>query len=260
MHGLFYLCGRGSLTEFESGGLLKRILDRYILREVVSSWVLVTGVLLVILLTNQLAKVLERAAEYQYPREVVFELIGLGTIQNISVLMPVGLLLGVVLAFGRLYHDSEMAAAMACGVGPSRIFSPVILLAIAVTCFLAWLTLVLSPSAFERTLSLRNSALRAGQFAPVSPGKFRTFGGGDAVVYAEGAEADGTLTNVFVERNREGRVEVALAGRAKHEVAPDGMSHTITLYDGERFEGRPGSPQFRIVRFREHTEIGRAHV
>jgi lipopolysaccharide export system permease protein len=48
-------------------------------------------------------------------------------------------------------------------------------------------------------------------------------------------------------------VEVALAGRARHTVTPDGMLHTITLYNGERFEGVPGSAEFRIVRFAEHT-------
>jgi len=229
-----------------------RRLDRYILKEVVASWLVVTGVLLVILLTNQVAKVLERAAENQYPQSVVLQLIGLGVVQYISVLMPIGLLLGVVLAFGRLYHDSEMAAATACGVGPSRIFFPVTLLAAFVTVLLSWLTLKVGPSAIAQTLSVRSAALQAGQFAPVAPGKFRTFGGGDAVVYAEGAEGDGTLTNVFVERNVQGRVEVALAAKAKHEVTPDGMTHTITLYDGERFEGTPGSAQFRIVRFAEH--------
>ena len=87
----------------------------------------------------------------------------------------------------------------------------------------------------------------------MAPGRFRSFGAGDAVVYAEGVRKDGTLTNVFVERNRDSRVEVALARRAQHKVAADGMTHTIILYDGERFEGRPGSPRFRIVRFAEHT-------
>jgi lipopolysaccharide export system permease protein len=48
-------------------------------------------------------------------------------------------------------------------------------------------------------------------------------------------------------------VEVALADRARHSVTADGMTHTITLYDGERFEGVPGSPEFRIVRFAEHV-------
>ena len=65
--------------------------------------------------------------------------------------------------------------------------------------------------------------------------------------------ADGTLSNVFVERTRDQRVEVAVAQRARHAVAADGMTHTITLYDGERFEGVPGSAKFRIVRFGEHT-------
>jgi lipopolysaccharide export system permease protein len=241
------------LRKRHGAGTLGRILDRYILREVIASWLAVTVVLLVILLTNQIARVLERAAENQYPQSVVFELIWLGTLQNLSIVMPIGLLLGLVLAFGRLYHDSEMAAAQACGVGPSRIFAPITLLAVVVTGFIAWLTLDLAPHATARTLALRGEALLAGQFAPVSPGRFRTFGGGDAVVYAEDVAADGTLTNVFVERSREGRVEVALAERARHSVGEEGLTHVITLYDGERFEGVPGSAQFRIVRFAEHT-------
>ncbi|HKT71350.1 MAG TPA: LPS export ABC transporter permease LptF [Steroidobacteraceae bacterium] len=230
-----------------------KILGRYILREVVIASVAVTSVLLVILLANQVAAVLARAAVNQFPRDIVLELIGLGTVENLSIIVPVGLLLGVVLAFGRLYHDSEMAAALSCGAGPSVLYRPVAFLAVLVTVALAWLTLVLAPQATGRTMSLRGAAVRAGQFAPIAPGKFRTFGGGSAVVYAEDVNPDGTLGNVFVERNRGPRVEVALAEKARHTVTPDGMTHTITLYDGERFEGVPGSAQFRMVRFAEHV-------
>jgi lipopolysaccharide export system permease protein len=232
---------------------LRRILDRYILREVVANWLVVTGVLLVIMLTNQLARVLERAAENQYPQAVILELIGLGALQNLSVIMPVGLLLGVVLAFGRLYHDSEIAAALACGVSPAVLYRPIVLLTLAVTLAIAWLTLDVAPGAIQRSLDLRGAALQAGQFAPIAPGRFRTFGGGDAVVYAEKVNEDGTLANVFVERDRDGRVEVALAQSARHSVSPDGLTHTITLYKGERFEGMPGSPRFRIVKFGQHV-------
>jgi lipopolysaccharide export system permease protein len=233
---------------------LGRILDRYVLREVLASWLVVTGVLLIILLTNQMARVLARAAENQYPQQVVLELIGLGALQDVSILMPIGLLLGVVLAFGRLYHDSEMTAALACGVGAARLYWPVTVLAVFVTGVLAWLTLDLGPQAVERSLSLRSTALRAGQFAPISPGHFRTFGGsGGAVVYAEGLNGDGSLSHVFVEREAEGRVQVAVADRARHATAADGSTHTLTLYNGERFEGVPGSAEFRIVRFAEHV-------
>jgi len=232
---------------------LRNILGRYILREVVAAWLAVTGVLLIILLANQVAGVLERAAVNQYPKGVVLELIGLGALQNLSLLVPFGLLLGVVFAFGRLYHDSEMAAALACGIAPLRIYLPVASLAVLVTVGLAWLTLGLAPQATARALSLRNAALRAGQFAPIAAGKFRSFGGGNTVVYAQNVNKDGTLGDVFVERNRGPVVEVALAQRARHSVSPDGSTHTITLYDGERYEGQPGSPEFRIEHFVEQS-------
>lgn len=228
------------------------ILGRYVLREVVAAWLVVTGVLFIILLANQVVGVLERAAANQYPQSVVWELIGLGALQYLWILLPVGLLLGVVLAFGRLYHDSEMAAALACGAGPAHVYLPVALLAGLLTAGLAWLTLVLAPDATARALGLRNEALRAGQFAPIAPGKFRSFGGGTAVVYAQTVNADGTLADVFVERSLGPLVEVALAGRARHQVTADGLTHILTLYDGERFEGVPGSAQFRILRFAEH--------
>jgi len=194
---------------------LGSILSRYILREVVTSWLVVTGVLLVILLANEVVGVLERAAANQYPQSVVLELIGLGALQYLAILLPVGLLLGVVLAFGRLYHDSELTAAVACGAGPGYIYLPVALLAVVVAAGLAWLSLVLAPQATARGLALRNAALHAGQLAPLVPGKFRTFSGGaNAVVYAESVARDGTLGNVFLERNRGPLVEMALAQRA----------------------------------------------
>ncbi len=229
------------------------ILGRYILREVVLAWLLVTGVLLVILLAYQVVGVLERAAANQFPPGVVLELVWLGALQYLSILLPVGLLLGVVLAFGRLYADSEMAAALACGAGPANIYLPVVLLALVVASGLAWLTLVLAPQATAQALALRQAAVRAGQFAPIAAGKFRTFAGGNAVVYAQSINPDGTLHDVFVERSRGPLVQVALATRARHSVTADGMTHILTLYDGERFEGVPGSAEFRIVRFAEHV-------
>jgi lipopolysaccharide export system permease protein len=102
-------------------------------------------------------------------------------------------------------------------------------------------------------LELRHEALRAGQFAPISPGKFSTFGGGSTVVYAQGADPDGTLRKVFVQRSRGRQVEVALAQRATHSYSEGGDLQVIRLFDGERYEGIPGERRFRIVRFAENS-------
>ncbi len=230
-----------------------RIFERYLLRQVIFSWLAVTGVLLIILLTNQVARVLARAADQQYPRGVVLELIWVGSLQNVTVIVPIGLLLGVVLALGRMYHDSEMAAAQACGISIWRLYVPVAALGLVVTALLAWLTLAVAPQAAARMFSLRDVALRAGQFAPVSPGKFRNFGGGGSVVYAQSADPDGTLHNVFVKRSRGKVVEVAVARTATHAISSDLSMSVITMRDGERFEGIPGQANFRTVRFAENV-------
>jgi lipopolysaccharide export system permease protein len=230
-----------------------RILDRYILREVVVQWLSVSGVLLAIMLTNQVARVLERAADGGYPRGVVLELILLGAVQNLALVIPIALLLAIVLALGRLWHDSEMTAAQACGAGSRTVMLPVMAFTAVLTVLLTYICLQVSPSATAHALELRGEALRAGQFAPISAGKFSSFGGGSTVVYAQAADSDGTLRRVFVQRNRGNVVEIALAQRATHSYSEGGDLQIITLYDGERYEGIPGERRFRIVRFAENT-------
>jgi len=101
-----------------------RILDRYIFREIAQTWLAVTMVLLFILLTNQFARVLGDVAKDKLPKDAIFQIIGLTGLQYLTILVPIGLFISVMLALGRLYADSEMPAMMACRVGPLGIYRP----------------------------------------------------------------------------------------------------------------------------------------
>jgi lipopolysaccharide export system permease protein len=230
--------------------LLNR-LDRYLLREVTSTFVAVTGVLLVVLLSNQFARVLGQAASTGFPLDIVMTLIGLTTLQQLTVLLPIGMFLGIVLALGRLYHESEMTAMTACGVGPLRIYRSVVLLAVVVAVVLAVLSFRVVPAAWMKSNTLRIDATRAAQFGALEPGRFRSFAGGDAVFYAERVEPSGELRGVFVQRSDGDKMEVAMADRAVQRGAGQ-PEQVFILYDGRRYEGVPGSPAWRIVEFREH--------
>jgi len=231
---------------------MKWTVQRYVLREVVQTWVAVTGVLVAILLANQLSRVLGQAADNQYGRHVVFDLIALGAIMNLSVIVPVGLLLAIVLTLGRLYHDSEMAALQACGFGPARLLAPLFLFAALIAIGLGWLTFFQVPAADNEVQLLRQSALKEARFGQLDAGRFRSFGLGDAVFYAERIGEDGVLHNVFVQRSVGGRIEIALADSATYSKGADDGSHLVTLYDGRRYEGIPGRRDFRIIEFHEH--------
>jgi lipopolysaccharide export system permease protein len=230
------------------------IFFRYVLREVASSFALVTSVLLVILMTNQLAFVLARAAARQIPASAVPELLWLAVQQNIVILLPVGLVLAIVLALGRLYHDSELAAAQACGLGTGALVGPVLLLTLLVAAFGAQLSFELAPRAAARTFELRQEALRTAEFRQLASGQFRGLGD-DAVLYFRASDADGTLRDVFFQRRTDtrGLVQVVVADRARYALLPDGTAYIVTLYDGERYEGIPGQATFRMVRFREQS-------
>jgi lipopolysaccharide export system permease protein len=231
---------------------MKGTVERYLLREVVQTWLAVTGVLVAILLANQLSRVLGQAADNQYGRHVVVDLIALGAIMNLSIIVPVGLLLAVVLTLGRMYHDSEIAALQACGYGPKRMLVPLFAFAAVVAVGLAWLTFVQVPRADREVQLLRQSAIKEAQFGQLDAGRFRAFSGGDIVFYAEHVGTDGVLHNVFVQRQIDDRIEVALANSATYSRGAEDGSHLVTLFDGRRYEGIPGHADFRVIEFREH--------
>jgi lipopolysaccharide export system permease protein len=231
---------------------MKWTVQRYVLREVVQTWLAVTGVLVAILVSNQLSRVLGQAAENQYGRRIVFELIALGAIMNLSVIVPVGLLLAVVLTLGRMYHDSEMAALQACGFGPARLLAPLFCFAAVIALGLSWLVFVQVPQADAQAQALRRSAIKEAQFGQLDAGRFRSFSGGDAVFYAERVDQEGVLHNVFVQRESAGRIEVALANTATYSKASASGMHLVTLFNGQRYEGVPGKDDFRVIEFREH--------
>lgn len=226
-------------------------LDRYLLREVTLTFVAVTGVLLVVLLSNQFARVLGQASQNEFSAGVVATLIGLTTLQQLTVLVPIGLFLGIVLALGRLYHESEMTAMAACGVGNASIYRPILLLTLLVVAFLAVLSYRIVPNSYLRSQDLRAEAMRSAQFGALEPGRFRNFLGGDAVFYAERVNQQGELFGVFVERHVEDKLEIAVAERAVQRGAGQ-ADQMFVLFDGRRYEGVPGTRNWRVVEFKEH--------
>ena len=94
---------------------MSRIVDRYVIREIAKTCFGVTFVLLLILIGNQFARVLGRAAQERLTRDAVFELLWLSSIEYLTVLLPLALLLlHLGEDGGRLLapHDAD------AGVGP----------------------------------------------------------------------------------------------------------------------------------------------
>jgi len=232
---------------------VKRILDRYIFREIALTWLGVTMVLLMILLTNQFARVLGDVAKGKLPKDAAFDVIGLSAAQYLIILVPIGLFLAIMLALGRLYRDSEMPAMMACRVGPSGIYRPLMWLLVPLALGVAWLSIEGTPRALTKIDRISAEARREADLASIEPGRFTVFGPEQAVVYGERISPDGFMENVFMERRvGEDAVQVVVARRGEQVESDDPDTRLLVLHEGRRYEGIPGTARFRVIEFVEH--------
>jgi lipopolysaccharide export system permease protein len=232
---------------------MNRILDRYIFREVAMTWLGVTMVLLLILLTQQFARILGDVAKGRLPKNAAFDVIGLSAAQYLTIVVPIGLFLAIMLALGRLYRDSELPAMMACRVGPSGIYRPLLWLIVPLSLGVAWLSIEGAPQALMAIDRVGAEARREADLASIEPGKFTMLGPDQAVVYGEHVTPDGLMEKVFMQRLiGDGVVEVVIAELGEMVESDDPDVRMLVLHNGRRYEGVPGTLQFRVVEFVEH--------
>jgi lipopolysaccharide export system permease protein len=232
---------------------MSRILDRYIFREIATTWLGVTLVLLLILLTNQFARVLGDVAKGKLPKNAALDVIGLSAVQYLTILVPIGLFLATMLALGRLYRDSELPAMMACRVGPSGIYRPLTWLMVPLVLGVAWLSIAGGPWALTAIDRIGAEARREADLASIEPGQFTVFGPDRAVVYGNRVTPEGYMEKVFMQRQVEdGVIEVVISELGEMVESDDPNVRLLVLHDGFRYEGVPGTTEFRVIEFAEH--------
>ncbi len=229
---------------------MTRIIDRYIIREVLKTAFGVTGILVLILVGNQLARVLGRAASDRLPKDAVLEFMGLTTLGYLGILIPAAFFISAMLALGRMYRDNEMAALSATGFGMRHLYRPLMLTALPVAALLAWLSFDLLPWAAGEAERVKAEGRRQMQLSALEPGGFRTASQGRLVVHTQGRGEGDEVTGVFIQHREDDVVEVATAARG--ELRQNGGDNLLVLKDGVRYAGVPGTTGFRIARFREH--------
>ena len=89
----------------------------------------------------------------------MIELVLLSLRENSVVILPIAVLLGCVLGLGRLYHDSEIAAAQACGIGNGPLYRAAGLVTLIAAALCGWIALIeqgrTPHSASPRCVSMR---------------------------------------------------------------------------------------------------------
>ena len=233
-----------------------RIVDKYLLRELATNFLAATFILMLIVVGTAIADLLAKIARGRIPADLLFTLIALRSVDALTVLMPLAVFLGVLLAYGRLWRDSEMAVLQSSGLDLGGLARPLILLIVPTMMLLGTISFWLAPAAERLSQTLLEEANRSLIIAGLEPGRFIELPGKDGEIYVGEMSSDGTtFKRMFVETERaekdtgKTRVDVITAthGFLYHDA--DGIGRYLALQDGFRVEGKLGEDDYRLMRF-----------
>lgn len=239
------------------------ILSRYLMREVFGSLLAVTFVLLLIFLSQQLVRYLSYAASGKLAANMLLQLLGFEIPYLLALLLPLGLYLGIILAYGRLYTDNEMSVMQSCGLSQRRLMVITGGFTLVITLIVLLLTLWINPLIAEKKVSaLTASTSTANIMANLMPGRFQVSNDGRRVVYVERISHKHKIAdNVFFADQAKTSAETeasspwSVVSAARGYQAKDKISHRhfLVAENGYRYEGRPGQNDYKIIQFGKYA-------
>ena len=223
-----------------------RLLDRYIVREMLApsaiGLLVFTFVLLIDQIPRLLAVLVARSADLATILRVFLNLLP----SILAVTLPMAFLLGVLLAFGRLASDSEIVALRAVGVSPLRLLAPVMMLAAVMTALTFYINAVALPRANQAYRELVFSLVVSKARTDV---KARTFTDsllpGRMMLYVQDIEPDtGRWKNLLIHDTRDLREpKLILAKTGELVVDRDRQIVRIELGPGSQHSFFPSDPR-----------------
>lgn len=229
------------------------IIFRYLSREVLLTMSAVSAVLLVIIMSGRFIKYMAQAAQGMLDPAALLLIMGYRIPGFLQLILPLGLFLGILLAYGRLYLDSEMTVVNAAGVSQQKIFSYTLIPAAFMALLLGFLSFYLTPVGMQKVQQVLHEQDALTEFDTLVPGRFQSIKDGERVTYVEGlSQGRERLDGVFISETRKGSkgdsLAVLVAESGKQILHEDG-SRYLVLQNGYRYDGRPGEADYRIIQY-----------
>lgn len=231
-----------------------RILDRYVIRETalpaLIGLLVFTFVLLIPPILNQGEQLIVKGASWGVAGRVLLLLVP----QGLGITIPMALLLGLLIAFGRLSADREAVALQACGVSLYRLLRPAAVISLAGFAATLYVMIVLLPDSNQAFRELTFKVVTSRAQGDVKPRVFfEDFPG--KVLYVRDVDPAGGLPwrGVFVADTQDPNQPVVYVAR-EGGVAIDAAKRTIqmTLVDGWSHRTHASEPQnYDVSRFGE---------
>ncbi len=228
----------------------KLIIRDYVIKEVIRTFTGVFMVLFFIILSTQLLRSLSAVAEGKIALDFLFSLIFLKNVESLTLILPLTLFLAILLALSRLYKDSEMVALSTCGVGPGSLLKSILIVLCSFVFLEAGLSMVLAPWASSKMQYAEELFKAEADIELITPGQFNMIDNGLRVLYTEKMPEPTRLENIFLHVEDGEKSSVMASDIADIVIDNKQGARYIVFQNGNRYDGIPGSLDYRIIKFK----------
>ncbi|TDG12067.1 LPS export ABC transporter permease LptF [Seongchinamella unica] len=233
---------------------------RYLAVDVLLHMIAVSFVLLVIIISGRFVKYLAEAAVGDLAADILLPVLFFRLPGFLELILPLGLFIGILMSYGRLYVESEMVIFTATGISPNRLAAYTLVPALLVALVVGALSLLVSPLGAARSEVLLNAPESTQGLNAMAAGRFQTRRSSDMVSYAQSVTAEGVMRSVFLSQARrddDGELTMLLTIAEEGEVKfdPESGARYLELRDGLRYEGYPGELDYQVVQFEQFGEL-----
>lgn len=227
------------------------VLDKMIALDLLRTLLAVWSVIVVIIVSRQFVRVLDKAVEGQVSNQTLLTVLGLKTIIASAAFLPAALFMTVLMVLGRMYRDQEMSAVASAGGGAGTIYRAIFLMVFPLSVLAANLSFYVSPWAEAMMDQLMHQDKESADLRGIAAGKFSEYSQGDLVFYVEKIDADKKMHQVFVQHRQGNHLAIINAEAGRLNDLPDGRY--IVFENGERIQGEPGAVNYVIEQFSEYA-------
>jgi LPS export ABC transporter permease LptF/LPS export ABC transporter permease LptG len=221
---------------------MARLIDRYVLREVVPPFLV--GLLLItfVLLMNQVLLLAELFIDKGVPALQAVRILGLLVPSILVFALPMAVLMGILGGLARLSADSEIVAFRSLGVGPRRLARPLFFFGLCGFLLTLPLALSVAPRANSAWVRAMTDSVLARVRLKVEPLEFNETLPG-MVFFVRDVGRDKVWHDVFayiVKDPADPRLIMARAGTVR--LFPEKRRAVLELTDGVVYSGAPSAP------------------
>lgn len=228
--------------------LITRI-DRYVLKQVFMPMITTLGVAALLLILERMLKLFDFVVNQGGPVEVVFRMLANLTPHYMGLALPVGLLLGVLVAFRKISLSSEYDAITSSGTSLPQLIRPLLMLAaflaILNTLLVGWIQPHSRYAYRGLVFDLRSGALGAS----IRVGEFVEIGDDITLMIEESRNQGAELGGIFLERRDDRGTVTVTAERGGFFATSDDQTILLRLFNGVLVDLNESQNKPRVLNF-----------